>query len=52
MADNNAAAGLDSTHSFLQHTADGAWDEYNEVYIYEESVYFRESGEPILLFCN
>ena len=30
----------------------GAWDEQNEEYIYEESVYFSESGEPILLFCN
>ena len=30
----------------------GLWDERNEEYIYEESVYFRESGEPILLFCN
>ena len=30
----------------------GAWDEINEEYIYEESVYYSESGEPILLFCN
>ena len=30
----------------------GSWDEINEEYIYEESVYFSESGEPILLFCN
>ena len=30
----------------------GAWDEINEEYLYEESVYFSESGEPILLFCN
>ena len=30
----------------------GIWDENNEEYIYEESVYFSESGEPILLFCN
>ena len=30
----------------------GVWDEINEEYIYEESVYFSESGEPILLFCN
>lgn len=30
----------------------GIWDEINEEYIYEESVYFSESGEPILLFCN
>ena len=30
----------------------GAWDEINEEYIYEESVYFSESSEPILLFCN
>ena len=30
----------------------GAWDENNEEYIYEESVYFSESGEPVLLFCN
>ena len=30
----------------------GSWDEINEEYIYEESVYFSESGEPILLFSN
>lgn len=30
----------------------GSWDEINEEYIYEESVYFSESSEPILLFCN
>ena len=30
----------------------GVWDENNEEYIYEESIYFSESGEPILLFCN
>ena len=30
----------------------GSWNEINEEYIYEESVYFSESGEPILLFCN
>jgi hypothetical protein len=30
----------------------GSWYEINEEYIYEESVYFSESGEPILLFCN
>lgn len=30
----------------------GSWDEINEEYIYEESVYFSESGEPILLLCN
>ncbi len=30
----------------------GAWDEVNEEYIYEESLYLEQSGEPILLFCN
>lgn len=30
----------------------GAWDDRNEEYIYEESLYFAESGEPILIFCN
>ena len=30
----------------------GAWDQVNEEYIYEESLYFAESGAPILLFCN
>ena len=30
----------------------GIWDGDHEEYIYEESVYFSESGEPILLFCN
>lgn len=30
----------------------GAWDDVNEGYIYEESLYFAESGEPILVFCN
>ena len=30
----------------------GSWDEINEEYIYEESIYYSESGEPILLFCN
>ena len=30
----------------------GSWDWQNEEYLYEESVYFSESGEPILLFCN
>lgn len=30
----------------------GTWDDSSEEYIYEESLYFRESGEPILLFCN
>lgn len=30
----------------------GSWDEALEQYIYEESIYYRESGEPILLFCN
>ena len=30
----------------------GIWDEESEQYIYEESLYFSETGEPILLFCN
>lgn len=30
----------------------GTWDESNEEYIYEESLFLSESGEPILLFCN
>ena len=30
----------------------GVWDENSEQYLYEESLYFSESGEPILLFCN
>lgn len=30
----------------------GIWDEGNEEYIYEDSLYYSESGEPILLFCN
>ena len=29
-----------------------AWDMVNEEYIYEESLFFSETGEPILLFCN
>ena len=28
----------------------GAWDDVTETYIYEESVYFAQCGEPILLF--
>ena len=28
------------------------WDDINEEFIYEESIYYSESGEPILLFCN
>lgn len=30
----------------------GHWDETLEAYIYAENIYFSESGEPILLFCN
>lgn len=30
----------------------GAWDENAGQYIYEESLYFSQSGEPILLLCN
>ena len=30
----------------------GAWDEEYEQYLYEESLYFRKSGQPIFLFCN
>jgi len=30
----------------------GIWDEANEEYIYEESLYYSESGDPILLLCN
>ena len=30
----------------------GIWDDNSGGYIYEESLYFRESGEPILLLCN
>ena len=30
----------------------GTWDEANETYIYEENLYFAETGEPILIFCN
>lgn len=30
----------------------GSWDEQSEQYLYEESLYFSESGEPILLLCN
>jgi hypothetical protein len=30
----------------------GSWDEENEQYLYEESLYFRKSGQPIFLFCN
>lgn len=30
----------------------GIWDERNEEYIYEESIFISESGEPILLLCN
>ena len=30
----------------------GRWHEKSEQYLYEESLYFRESGEPILVFCN
>lgn len=30
----------------------GIWNESSEEYLYEESIYFSKSGEPILLFCN
>ena len=30
----------------------GSWDDSSETYLYEESLYFARSGEPILLFCN
>ena len=30
----------------------GTWDISNEQYLYEESLYYSESGEPILVFCN
>ena len=30
----------------------GHWNEKIEQYLYEESLYFSESGDPILLFCN
>ena len=30
----------------------GRWHEVIEQYLYEESLYFSESGEPILVFCN
>lgn len=30
----------------------GQWDDSAGEYLYEESLYFSESGEPILLFCN
>ena len=30
----------------------GTWDETSEQYLYEHSLYFADSGEPILLFCN
>ena len=30
----------------------GNWDEKSEQYLYDESIYFSKSGEPILLFCN
>ena len=30
----------------------GTWDENAEEYIYEETLYAAESGEPFLIFCN
>ena len=30
----------------------GRWHEKIEQYLYEESLYFAQSGEPILVFCN
>ena len=30
----------------------GVWDEESGPYLFEESLYFAENGEPILLFCN
>lgn len=30
----------------------GAWNEAAEEYEYEQSLYYSESGEPILFFCN
>ena len=30
----------------------GAWNETSEQYLYEHSLYFADSGEPILLLCN
>ena len=30
----------------------GEWDISSEQYLYEESLYYRERGEPILVFCN
>lgn len=30
----------------------GTWNSDSEVYLYEESLYFAQSGEPILLLCN
>lgn len=30
----------------------GAWDVVSEQYLYEESIYLSENGEPFLLFCN
>ena len=30
----------------------GIWDDNNGEYIYEDSLYYSESGEPVLLFCN
>ena len=30
----------------------GAWDISSEQYLYEETLYYSESGEPILVFCN
>ena len=30
----------------------GTWSDSSEQYLYEKSLYFGNSGEPILLFCN
>ena len=30
----------------------GIWNETSEQYLYEHPLYFADSGEPILLFCN
>lgn len=30
----------------------GSWHESSETYLYENSLYFSKSGEPILLLCN
>ena len=30
----------------------GTWNESSEQYLYENTLYYSDSGEPILLFCN